>query len=691
VVKGEIRRDVENSSVVDIQLAIAQAMGQVLNLDQIAPTALEEMAHHFRGADVALSLTSSHDDRLLPLWAMGDETRSAQFFRQEGELWDLSIRAYQDRSEEISPGSFVSYISDKNRLFGILIICNGVSEMEEIAEKITFELAQAAMRFEQISEFQQLSREMEILNRTAKSLTTSFDLDSILIAAMQGTWEMFPRNKALLTIKDFDMDSTHVKIPLTGEPDEISRYQRDDSNGLVNDCMRHRATVLLDDASENQSFQPEFDTASGGIVRSFMCVPLLAHEKALGAVSVFDENPAVFSKRDLDLLTTFASSVAVAISNAKLFHDVTTANTDLEHSRMEIERSRNTLLAIFDNLEDELYIIDEDYELIAVNRSRAKRVGEEPQRLVGFECYQVLENRDSPCTGCLIRRTFDQGIKTQRTEQGADDNGRTIIREIYTYPIVDQPGRVTRTILQLRDVTERRRLEASLIQAEKLAALGELAAGVAHEMNNPITAVIANTQLLKREIELEDESSESVELIEQAGKRAQKVVRALLDFARQEPQTFHPIDINHTLEQALMLVDRQWKDAKIILDKDLTSKLPQINGNSDHLQSVWLNLLINAQDALHDPTCNISVRSKLEGAQIVVEIQDTGMGIPPEDMQRIFDPFFTTKGPGKGTGLGLATCYRIIEQHHGSMEVESAPGEGSIFTVRLPVLASHEE
>lgn len=689
--KSEIRAGLESAPGLEIQQAIADAMRQVFNLEQIAPPVIERIAHHFHTAEIALSLVSPRKGNLLPIWAMGEEAHTSQFLREEGDLWRLSTTGYQDRSAPLPPGCYVCRIENEGRLYGILTVSGGEPEMEEIAEKAAAELALSARRFEQISELQRLSREMEILNRTAKSLTTSVDLESILVAAMQGAWEMFPGNKALLTIKDFDVENTQVRIPLTGEPDEVMRYDRGEASGLVRESILHRATFLLDDAATNDLFNATYDSASEEVVHAFMCVPLLAHEKAMGAVSVSDENEGVFTKRDLDLLTTFGSSVAVAISNAKLVHDVTAANIRLESSRKEIEQSRNTLLALFDNLDDELYIIDEQYDLIAVNRSRATRVGRAPQSLVGNLCYQVLENRDSPCPGCFALQTFKQGGKTQRTEHTTGEDGRTVIREIYTYPIMGEPDVVTRTILQLRDVTERRRLESSLIQAEKLAALGELAAGVAHEINNPITAVIANTQLLKREIEPGEESTESVELIEQAGKRAQKVVRALLDFARQEPQEFQTVDVNHTLEQALRLVGRQWERAQIRLEKDLAAELPPINGNSDHLQSVWLNLLINAQDALQSPACDVFVRSRQDGEQIVVEVEDTGMGIQPKDMQRIFDPFFTTKGPGKGTGLGLATCYRIIEQHQGTMEVDSTPGKGSVFTVRLPILRTGED
>jgi two-component system NtrC family sensor kinase len=284
-----------------------------------------------------------------------------------------------------------------------------------------------------------------------------------------------------------------------------------------------------------------------------------------------------------------------------------------------------------------------------------------------------------------VLETFERGVKTKRAERVRTSAHQTIEREIYTYPILDTEGDIAQTILRLHDVTEQRRLEASLVRAEKLAALGQLAAGVAHELNNPITAVLANTQLLERESNPEAVDIESIHLIEQAGRRAQKVVRELLNFARQDPQEFRLVDVNRTIEQALSLVERQWRRAKVGLTSDLGRELPPVSGNADHLQSVWLNLLVNAHDALQGKPGEVTIRSTVVDSWVQVQVRDDGTGISPEDMNRIFEPFFTTKAPGKGTGLGLATSYRIIEQHEGLIEVDSTRGEGTTFTVRLPI------
>jgi two-component system NtrC family sensor kinase len=226
------------------------------------------------------------------------------------------------------------------------------------------------------------------------------------------------------------------------------------------------------------------------------------------------------------------------------------------------------------------------------------------------------------------------------------------------------------------------------MQAGKLAAIGQLAAGVAHEINNPLTAINANAEILQMSIGTEDENYESVELIAQAGSRAAQVVRGLLDFARQSQYEFAPVDVNDSIQQALNLVSYQFKTANIEVITDLDDDLPEVEASLEHLQSVWLNLLINARDAFEDVSgekrIEISTRHEQPEDEVLVVVRDSGRGMSPTEQDHIFEPFYTTKAPGEGTGLGLATCHRIIEQHGGQIEVASKPGRGTTFVVHLP-------
>jgi len=216
-----------------------------------------------------------------------------------------------------------------------------------------------------------------------------------------------------------------------------------------------------------------------------------------------------------------------------------------------------------------------------------------------------------------------------------------------------------------------------------------LAAGVAHEINNPLTAINANAEMLKMVMPIEDENYEAVELIARAGDRAAKVVRGLLDFARQEQYAFSNGSINESVKEALQLVNYQLQSAKIEVIGDYGEGLPEIVSSWEHLKSVWLNLLLNARDAVQTlpdgRQIELVTRLAPDPDYVQVHIRDNGKGMSEAERAHIFEPFYTTKDPGKGTGLGLATCHRIIEQHGGVIDVISQPDEGTSFIVRLPI------
>ncbi len=234
------------------------------------------------------------------------------------------------------------------------------------------------------------------------------------------------------------------------------------------------------------------------------------------------------------------------------------------------------------------------------------------------------------------------------------------------------------------DITEKRRLEDRLIQNEKMAAVGQLAAGMAHEINNPLAAIIANAQLIIREAKDNVDIVESADLIEQAGVRASQTIRDLLRFSRQESYTFTETDLNESIEKVVSLLQFQLvkKNAKINLD--LQPDIPIINASEDHLQSVWVNLVVNALDAAGENPLEITITTRYANGEFITLVADNGEGIPEDRLSKIFTPFYTTKSPGSGTGLGLSICHRIVTNHGGEMRVESRLGHGSRFIVILP-------
>jgi two-component system, NtrC family, sensor kinase len=330
------------------------------------------------------------------------------------------------------------------------------------------------------------------------------------------------------------------------------------------------------------------------------------------------------------------------------------------------------------------YVIDADYYLRWINRSRAEQAGEGNQEFVGQLCFQSLFGLSEPCKGCLVVKTLSSGEATQRYEQRRIQEAPFEL-VIQTFAVRGDQDSIVGVMLLETDITEKRHLESLLIQSEKLAAVGQLAAGIAHEINNPLTAIIANAQILHRELPQESDLHESVDLISRAGARAAQVVRNLLDFARKDEYHLSVTDVNETIEEAVELVQHELLARGVAVNLDLDRDIPTILASADMLQSVWLNLLLNAIDALEKPPQKIRITSGKTKQELRVSIADNGRGIPSENLNQIFEPFFTTKAPGRGTGLGLSVSSRIIRQHGGYFLVESQLAVGSTFTVVLPI------
>jgi two-component system NtrC family sensor kinase len=444
--------------------------------------------------------------------------------------------------------------------------------------------------------------------------------------------------------------------------------------------------LLLKHAPHDPRFTPSADAPAAFAVSSMIAGPLLVRGRPVGVLSAYNKQEGPFTEVDLDLFASLSSSISEAIENAWLFNRI-------RLRQRELLESRNTLQALIDGIPHPIYTIDDTWHLVAINKSKADELEATRDHLVGQICFSAFYGRERPCDHCLVSQTLSgQQARTWTVHWlGQDHLPREW--EVDAYPIPGSQASSARAVVVWQDRTEERQLENSLMQAGKLAAIGQLAAGVAHEINNPLTVVNANAQMLKMVIPNEDENFEAVDLIAKAGERATKVVRGLLDFARQEHYSFTPGDVNASVTEALDLIGYQLQSAGIAVHTQLAPDLGTVVASWEHLKSVWLNLFLNARDALQGTTgarqVEVATRRGQSPHQIQVLIHDNGKGMSAAETVHIFEPFYTTKDPGKGTGLGLATCHRIIEQHRGEISVASMPGEGTTFVVLLPT-HSHE-
>ncbi len=551
--------------------------------------------------------------------------------------------------------------------------------MQELLARI-----KTILRTQQLEkQLQQQSQQLAALNSVSKTIAASLDVSEVLATAVSGGYEILRVELSSVLM----LDSGRLRCQHISH--RGGQYHVDDhpilspGQGIIGKSFLEQKPTLLNHPQSDARFDPTSDAPDGFEVRCMIVTPLLVRGRPVGVLTAYNKHDHRFTDVDLDLFASLGSSISEAIENAWLFNRI-------RLRQRELLESRNTLQALIDGIPHPIYTINDEWCLVAINKSKTDDLSATQDALVGQVCFRAFYDREQPCDHCLVSETM-QGEQARNWTvrwSGADHLPREW--EIDAYPIPGSQASSARAVIVWQDRTDERRLENSLMQAGKLAAIGQLAAGVAHEINNPLTVVNANAQMLQMVMDEEDENIEAVDLIAQAGERATKVVRGLLNFARQEHYSFTPGEINTSIDAALDLARYQLHSAGIEVERRFDDQLPSVVASWEHMKSVWLNLLLNACDALQDELgerrIEIATRLGESDGQIQILFHDNGKGISPAETVHIFEPFYTTKEPGKGTGLGLATCHRIIEQHGGEINVVSVPDQGTTFIVRLPMV-----
>ncbi len=357
--------------------------------------------------------------------------------------------------------------------------------------------------------------------------------------------------------------------------------------------------------------------------------------------------------------------------------------------------------AIYNATNNGLSVITPDYRIEMANSTAEKLYG---PNLVGRHCYEVYQKRSSICPFCPTRRTFETGLPQSELVPYPNEKEAQGYILLNTYPLRDENGKVTRVIENYQDVTEQKKLEAKLIQAQKMESVGILAAGIAHDFNNLLGGIIGYASLLQMDEQITGESLEMIQAIHETAQRASTLTRQLLGFARKGKYENKPVSLNQVLEETYDIVLHRLQK-KISIKKEYTSPLPAVMGDPSQFQQVLLNICLNAIDAMPDGGMLFlksdvventpQFRKRFPGPKaslyVHLAIQDTGSGMDRETLSKIFDPFFTTKAPGKGTGLGLSMVYGIVKNHNGFIDVESQKGVGTTFHIFLPAVRQARE
>jgi PAS domain S-box-containing protein len=396
---------------------------------------------------------------------------------------------------------------------------------------------------------------------------------------------------------------------------------------------------------------------------AYAVIPLISRDRVIGLIWVdnyFNKKPIV--EEDMQFLTSFSNHIASAIESARLFEQVTMAEQQLEN--------------IFESISDMVYFVDKDYEIKNINRAVSDKTGLPLSEIIGKKCYQVFHGTNEPSMHCPHHKTVNTK-KAYIEELDEPHLGGTFLTS--SSPIFDSAGEFIGSVHVVRDISELKVLREKLVMSEKMAALGEVAAKVAHEIRNPLVSVGGFAKRLERK--LQGNLKEYAGIIVREVARLESILKEILGFVKEARLSKETVNLNLHVDDVLRLMASDIEERGIVLVRDYGA-IPDIYVDPNRLKEAIVNIISNAIQSITG-SGSIYIRTYRKKNDAVLEIRDSGKGIPESDLAFIFNPFFTTKLTG--TGLGLAITHRIIQEHNGRIEVESEVDKGTVFKVFIPI------
>ena len=402
----------------------------------------------------------------------------------------------------------------------------------------------------------------------------------------------------------------------------------------------------------------------------FQFLPLRTQDKLIGLIAFGPKMDNTYlSAEDWDLMLNIASPLTLSVENASLY-------SELESQFTEINLLKEFNESIIENINVGIVVLTHLNIIKTWNDFMALKFRTPPEKAIGKKAHVIFGHE-------LWKQIYlkKQGVSSINQVK-IEINGEELIFDIYISPLKDSQGKVRGTILVFEDETEQIMIQQQLITSEKMASLGLLSAGIAHEVNTPLTGISSYCQFIL-DNPRDPENIQLILKIQDQVQRANKIIRSLLNFSRQKGEVPTELDLNKIINESIALVEHTLKKKNITLNKDYNFN-NKLFGYSIRIHHMFINLLINAYDAITDSNGVVSISGIETNSDIMIRIKDNGKGIDPKYMKKIFDPFFTTKGKGKGTGLGLSITYTIVQEHYGDITVNSKLGKGTTFIITFP-------
>lgn len=508
---------------------------------------------------------------------------------------------------------------------------------------------------------------LEILHQLTRDINIDMSIQDMLDRAFSKLPQALPCSFiGIITLKE---ENLHLKAVTPRDFCRIDEFPEDSPSWVV---IRSKKAAIF--ADQNYAHHVWHSSKYPGQVNSFAIAPMFERAEVIGVLVVGRASEPKFSTAELQFVNHLADQLAISIQNARLYKQVSRTTKEWE--------------ATFKAVTDPIFVIDTDYNVLRHNDRFSPEISQYWQQGMENKCFAKLRGLTEPCSDCPLDEIKRTGQPLQRNWQ--TDSG-TLLETDY-YPVYNDEKQLAAITIILKDVTLKTKMEAQLVHSAKLAALGEMAAGVAHELNSPMTVIIGTAQMLARDFQSESLEHESLQDVINSGLRCKGIIQNLLTFSRQDQVPMADIDLNEQVRRVLGLIRYQINRNQVQIVDRLDPNPVMVNANGPQLQQVLTNLLINARDAVKDcgrENKTITVYSFIchdgEKSSAVVSVHDNGIGINQENLKKIFTPFFTSKDATKGTGLGLSVSLGIAESHSGTIEVESTLGMGSTFSLLLPV------
>jgi len=519
---------------------------------------------------------------------------------------------------------------------------------------------------------QSTEKTLRLLIGVGQHLSQITDLNEMFDRVLDAARQIFHFENAIIRLID-DQRQSLVTAASYGYTLEAVEREIPMGQGIIGRVAASGKTLLVSDLHGDPNYIPGIEGA-----RSELAVPLLGRDRVIGVFNVESPDPGAFDADQIDLLSTLASQAAIAIENARLYDRL----SRMSQRYQELHRLNDRILR---SVNLGIYTVNRKLVITSWNRRMEEMSGVTANEAIGCKLISRFPNLVRDGMMERLRNVLESGQseKLQLTHRAL--NGKERIQKRRIAPLRDEDT-ITGAVVLVEDITEFKRLLDQTIRSEKLAEVGRMSAGVAHEINNPLSVIGYAAELLLREEAMPTPERELVEQIASETERLKSLTGSLLSFARSNETQLRPTDINGVIRDVLRLIRFELRRNAISIEEECADGLPQIMADADKLKQVLINLLMNAGQAIGQQG-KLHIVSRWHEDAVEMSIADNGPGIPAEIREQIFEPFFTSRSDGKGTGLGLYICQNIVSEHGGRILLEENEDGGATFRIVLPVLA----